>query len=247
QRSDGSRYDVEVSVELEESEERKIFVCIASDITKRLKHERQIEASLREKILLLGEVHHRVKNNLAIIASLLNIQAGNVDNAQINTILKENVNRIKSMAIIHQMLYEQEDYSGIDFELYLKKLMKTIEGNYSNNTHHIRSEIHAANIRLDISHAVPVALIINELLTNAYKHGCQIDNNCLIKVYVTRDDDLYTLIVSDNGVGLPAEFEIEKSTGMGMTLVRGLTGQLKGDFAVRQESGTAFIIRFKAI
>ncbi|MEX2634090.1 MAG: histidine kinase dimerization/phosphoacceptor domain -containing protein, partial [Balneolales bacterium] len=246
QRSDGSRYDVEVSVELEESEEQNILVCIASDITKRLQQEWQIKASLREKEHLLKEVHHRVKNNMAVISSLLNIQASKVNNDLAKTILNENMSRVKSMALIHQMLYEQDDFSEIDFETYLEKLIKVIEENYSSKNNHIKIEIDVQNFRFKITDAVPIALIVNELLTNAYKHACNDQSKCTIKVSVTREHNINTLIVSDDGIGLPKKFDLDKSTGMGMTLVKGLTSQLRGELSIQQNKGLSFILNFPA-
>lgn len=246
QRSDGSRYDVEVTLELEESEEQSIFVCIASDITERLVNERRIENSLREKELLLMEVHHRVKNNMAIISSLLNIQASHVKNDQVKTILKENVSRVKSMALIHQMLYEQNNFLEIDFGMYLKKLSDGIGVNYRSMNDHINTEIDAPGIRFDISHAVPIALIVNELITNAYKHAYNRQETFTIKVSAIREHNINTIIVSDNGIGLPNNFDIDKTTGIGLNLVKGLIDQLGGELITRQNDGTSFIVKFQA-
>ncbi|MEX1123309.1 MAG: histidine kinase dimerization/phosphoacceptor domain -containing protein, partial [Balneolales bacterium] len=244
QRSDGSTYDVEEHLQLLESNGEKLLVSIVIDITDRKDREKQIKNSLHEKDLLLGEVHHRVKNNLAIVSSLLNLQASNAENETLKIQFKESESRIKAMAMIHQMLYEQENFSEIDFGLYLKKLIKYVENNYKGNTF-VKTEVQAAGISYNISTAVPCALIVNELITNAYKHACDGKMDCLIKVSLTQKDNVNTLIVSDNGSGLPSEFSLAKSNSLGMTLVKGLTDQLKGDLKVRQEGNTAFIVTFE--
>ncbi|MEX2639530.1 MAG: histidine kinase dimerization/phosphoacceptor domain -containing protein [Balneolales bacterium] len=244
QRADGSRYDVEVNLQLDVSDNYKLLVGIALDISDRLKYERQLKASLHEKELLLKEVHHRVKNNLAIVSSLLSLQAGNARTGEVKMLLEESYSRIRAMAMIHQMLYEQDDLSRIDFNKYLRKLIDYIGKNYQDpNT---ETRIEAPGISFDITTAVPCALIVHELITNAHKHACPDQAQCLIKVSLTSENDLYTLVVSDNGQGLPASFDIEKSQGLGMTLIRGLTDQLSGELDVQQDGGTSFIIKFKS-
>ncbi|MEX2402943.1 MAG: PAS domain S-box protein, partial [Balneolales bacterium] len=169
-RKDGSIYNVEEHLQLIESAGELLLVAIVIDITERLEREKQIKSSLREKELLLGEVHHRVKNNLAIVSSLLNLQAGNAQEDSLKMQFKESESRIKTMAMIHQMLYEQENFSEINFGLYLKHLIKYIEKNFK-VFENISIKVHAEEISFDITTAVPCALIVNELVTNAYKHA----------------------------------------------------------------------------
>ncbi|MEX2403552.1 MAG: PAS domain S-box protein [Balneolales bacterium] len=245
QRSDGSKYDVEINLQLDEYNDHKLLIGIALDITDRLEYERQLESSLREKELLLKEVHHRVKNNLAIVSSLLSLQAGNAQTEAVKKLLEESYSRIRAMAMIHQMLYEQEDVSKIDFEGYLNKLVDYISANYKDPHTRIETEVSARGIKFDIVTAVPCALIVHELITNAFKHACHSQNSCTVKVSLTREQYINKLVVFDDGDGLPAFFDIKESTSLGMTLIQGLTDQLGGKLEVEQDGGTSFIITFK--
>ncbi|MEX0686278.1 MAG: PAS domain S-box protein [Balneolales bacterium] len=243
-RSDGSRYKVEINLEMVESEDQKVLIGIVVDITDRMLKEKQTKASLREKELLLGEVHHRVKNNLAIVSSLLNMQSHNVKDESVKMLFDESISRVKAMTMIHQMLYEQEDFSELNFGLYLNRLISYISANHQNNVTSVETDITADNIKFDIITAVPCALIVNELITNAYKHACKGQERCLIKVSLTKKQNVNKLVVSDNGVGFPEKFNSENSAGMGLTLVRGLTDQLGGTLELHQDGGTIFKITF---
>ena len=243
-RSDGSQYDAEVNLQLVKSDDYTVFVSIVLDITERRKRENLIKASLREKELLLGEVHHRVKNNLAIISSLINLQAGNSKTDSVKNILQESDSRIKTMAMIHQMLYEQENFSELKFDIYLKRLTRYIAGNFQDNQNNIETRVKADGIRIDIISAVPCALIIHELVTNSFKHACRGKDTCTIEVKLSLNDNTFTLVVSDNGIGLPDSFDVMKANSLGMTLVRGLTHQLGGKLDVQGKDGTTFTVTF---
>lgn len=242
-RADESLYHVEVHLQLIEQDDRRVFVAIILDITERLKIEARIKSSLQEKEVLLNEIHHRVKNNLAIISSLLNMQAGSTNDDRLNRLLSESGGRVRTMGMIHEMLYQQEDFSRIDFGIYIRKLLQFISGNYSAQEIAVTTEVETNDVFLAINTAVPCALIINELITNAFKHAFTGRTSGKISISFFRLADMYTLKISDNGKGLPKNL---KHTSMGMTLIEGLVRQLDGTIKSKSKNGTAFTITFPA-
>lgn len=196
---------------------------------------------LKEKDVLLKEVHHRVKNNLAIITSLLNIQAISVNDDHYKSLLVESKNRVRSMGMIHEMLYQQDDFSSVSFEPYILKLLQFISSNYRRPDLCVSYNVDARDIYLNMNTAVPCALIINELITNAYKHAFKGKDNGEIKVSLSRIGDKYTLTVQDNGIGIPGNHD--EST-LGMSLVHGLAKQIGGEVSRKNNNGTSFIITF---
>ncbi|MEX1135945.1 MAG: PAS domain S-box protein [Balneolales bacterium] len=241
-RNDGSTYPVEVHFQLIEQEHEKVFIAIIWDITKRLKAEEQIRKALYEKEVLLGEIHHRVKNNLAIVSSLLTIQAGYVKDEKVKDLFIESESRVKSMAMIHEMLYRQESFSRIDFGPYIKKLINHISSNYKLSEITIQTNINIEDVSLEIGTAVPCALLINELFTNAYKHAFKGRKEGTISISLTSIDKVIKLTVEDDGVGLPPG--IKRSNTLGMTLVNGLTAQLKGKIDIESVKGAKFKVSF---
>ncbi|MEX0780193.1 MAG: PAS domain S-box protein [Balneolales bacterium] len=240
-RADGSLYDVEVYLQRIEQGDYKLFVAIILDITERLKAEAQIKASLQEKEVLLNEIHHRVKNNLAIISSLLRLQASSVGDENFKGILKESEGRIQAMAMIHELLYHHEDFSSIDFGIYLKKLMQQIKINHASPDKTIQVQVKADPVNLEINKAVPCALIAYELITNAYKHAFKGRNSGRISITLHHSNGTATLIISDNGIGLPQK---KKSSTMGLMLTHGLTRQIGGTLSSQTQNGTTFSLTF---
>lgn len=158
---------------------------------------------------------------------------------------KESESRVKSMAMIHQMLYEQENFAEIDFGLYLKRLVRYLANNYQDQDKTIKTEVHVDDIRFEIDTAVPCALIVNELITNAYKHACKGKTDCTVYVSLSKEGSFFKLVVSDNGPGLPPGFDMKKARSLGISLIKGLTDQLKGSIEIQQNEGTVFEILFK--
>lgn len=207
---------------------------------------RMIEASLTEKETLLKEIHHRVKNNLQIISSLLNLQANRTDDEQLKRIMGEARNRISSMALIHQKIYQSGNLSSVDFQAYIEQMAQSIEANFNNEKKRITHHINTNGIVLDIDTSIPLGLIINELLTNSYKYAFANRDSGTITISLReKDTEDLELHVSDDGAGLPAGFDPSTLNSLGLKLVKGLASQLKGTIRFESNKGTHAFIQFK--
>ena len=220
---------------------------IFRDITERKRAEDQIKASLKEKEVLLREIHHRVKNNLQVVASMLRLQARTIKDKNTIDILSESGNRINAMALIHTQLYESSDLSEINMKGFVDKLLRQLLQSYPVRDTKITQVIHVVDYLLPISTAVPVGLIVNELLTNALKHAFVNRKEGKIEVRLSASETgEISLTVSDDGVGLPEGLDINKSETLGLRLVKILAeDQLQGNLGVIREEGTTFNIKFK--
>lgn len=216
------------------------------DITDQKRAEEQIKKSLREKEVLLAEIHHRVKNNLAVITGLLELQAYNTESKGARDILKESQMRINSIALIHEKLYQNENLSEISFDVYLKELTDVIVSSLKTEDKNIDLLIEAEEVHLTINEAIPCGLILNELITNAYKHAFPDSDEGNIYVKLYQEGEGLTLYVRDDGVGLPPDLDLENPTSLGMTLIQTLSRQLSGSHTFRRtEEGTEFEMHFK--
>ncbi|MEQ8423226.1 MAG: histidine kinase dimerization/phosphoacceptor domain -containing protein, partial [Cyclobacteriaceae bacterium] len=210
------------------------------------KQKRQIEINLREKESLLREIHHRVKNNLQVISSLLNMQSYHLDDPGMINAIAEGQSRVKAMALIHQKLYQTEQLTEIDFEEYTNQLINHLATAFGQPDKKINSKVSGANIKLDIDTAIPLGLILNELVTNAYKYAFEGVNEGDLAIELQRvDDHQYELTVADSGKGLPGDFDVTKLNSLGLKLVNMLIEQLDGQLTIQSENGTQFSIRFK--
>ena len=209
--------------------------------------EEQTKASLREKEILLSEVHHRVKNNMQIIISLLRLQAGKIEDKKSVDMLKEAENRIRSMALIHEKIYQTADFANIEFGAYAKSLSKDLFKSYGINTGKVQLKIEIENIALGLDNAIPCGLIINELLSNSLKYAFPKDRGGEIKIsFKPLNDHEVELMVSDDGIGIPAEIDIGETESLGLQLVNILAeNQLDGTLELDRDGGTAFKIRFE--
>ncbi|MBN8634747.1 MAG: PAS domain S-box protein [Anaerolineae bacterium] len=220
-------------------------VNVARNITERIQSETRLRTSLQEKEVLLKEIHHRVKNNMQIIASLLNLQSGTIADPATRVQFEDSQNRIRSMALVHERLYRSSELSHIDFEAYLRDLTGHLVQGYHGRSHGVELEIRAENIQLDVDTAIPCGLIVNELISNAFKHAFTGAAGGLIRIDVTRGDHgWYHLRVADNGVGLPPEIDFRESKTLGLQLVSSLTKQLKGTLELHRANGTVVSITF---
>lgn len=207
-----------------------------------------INESLAEKEMLLKEIHHRVKNNLQIISGILELQNLNINDESAKVILKEGQARIQSIALIHKTLYQSESFSNVPLESYLQELIQAIESTYKNSSTKIHTEINVENIELNINTAIPLSLIINEIITNCYKHAFTGKESGKITINLTKSDsDQYTLKIQDDGNGLPENFDPKKLHSVGFDLIQGLSKQLEGNFNFGNENGTTITIQFKEI
>ena len=219
---------------------------IVRDITERVQTENKIKASLKEKEVLLKEIHHRVKNNLQVMSSLINLQARYITDEQALQTLKEIQNRIQSMALIHEKLYQSEDMVRINFREYIQSLTAYLYQTYGVQLVAITLKSNVDDIFLDIDTAVPCGLIVNELVSNSLKHVFTegMKGEIHIDFHLDTDNQL-TLTVSDNGVGFPQDLDFRKTESLGLRLVVMLTEQLEGTIKLDRSDGTKFEITFQ--
>lgn len=220
------------------------------DITELKKMEAQIKASLREKEVLLKEIHHRVKNNLQTIVSLLNLQAGYSKDKLAVEVFKNSQERVRAMALIHERLYESRDLSQIDFQGYIHSLVAHLFESYSLKPDYVQLKMQVEDVALDIDTAIPLGLLINELVSNALKHAFPNDRKGDLRVSLGESEDEaydYTLIVEDNGVGFPGGADFQDSQTLGMVLISSLVKKLKGIMDLDRKNGTRFAIKFKKL
>lgn len=202
-----------------------------------------LERSDDEKSLLLKEIHHRVKNNFQIVSSLLELQAKGIEDEKALGVMMEGRNRVKSMAIIHQKLYQNDDLL-IDFDDYLKRLVREIQIMYADQEMSIEYDIQQ-NVSLDIDTAIPLGLILNELVTNVFKYGYQVGAKNQLQIRFEKKEDHYTMTVSDSGSGIPDTVDLSKAKSVGLRLVRRLSKQLFGEATYTFNDGAEFQIVFK--
>ncbi|MGB9979302.1 PAS domain S-box protein [Methanobacterium sp.] len=219
------------------------------DITDNKIAENKIKESLIEKEVLLREIHHRVKNNLQIISSLLNLQTRCVDGEETVNVLKESQNRVKTMAMVHEKLYQSEDLKDINFKEYIENLVSDLFYSYGIKKGTIDLQIDADNLEIDLDTAIPCGLIINELVTNSLKYAFPGPNGkAVVKVELKKlQQDKLKLVISDNGRGLPDNLDIENVETLGLKMVTILVNQLKGTLELDRTNGTEFKILFKEL
>ncbi|HQF28283.1 MAG TPA: PAS domain S-box protein [Bacteroidia bacterium] len=220
------------------------FIIVGADLTENKKNELLISRSLKEKEILLAEIHHRVKNNLAIVSSLLQLQMLYSDDERIRSLMKESQSRLKSMALVHEKLYEGGDLSLVNFGQYIAEISDHIRNAYPNNSVDIDVQLNVNDVRLNIAQAVPCGLIMNEVLTNCFKYAFSGRLAGSVQINFEEKGDYYLLEVIDNGIGLPSDYDITKVKSLGITLIRTLTSQIKGTFELSSKNGTRVVITF---
>lgn len=221
----------------------------ARDITDRKRFEAKIQASLREKEIMMREFQHRVKNNFQIISSMLNMQAMKATDESVVGSLLESRSRIHTMAIIHSQLYQSENLELVEMNITIRGLVNFLFAIYAKEGKEIASSVTATGVTLHISQAIPCGLIINELVSNALKHAFNGMAKGSIAISMrSLDDDKLKLSVKDNGVGIPKEFDIYKPNTLGLQLVKALTeDQLKGKMVLTSDNGAEIYIEFPKI
>ena len=218
------------------------------DITKRKKAEDRLQASLREKEVLLREIHHRVKNNMQIISSLLNLQSRQVEDPHVLEAFKESQRRIRSMALIHERLYQSADLSRIEFSQYLDNLAHRLLLSYQVDPDRILLKLLTEEVFLNVNTAIPCGLIVNELVSNALKHAFPDGRTGEVAVELHRSESgEFLLRVKDDGVGFPKALDFRHTETLGMQIVVTLVDQIDGTIEVGASAGTDFQIRFKEI
>jgi PAS domain S-box-containing protein len=219
--------------------------CLASDITERKEYEKSMRQSLKEKEVLLKEIHHRVKNNLQIISSMLNLQSGYVNDESTLNVLRESQERINSMSLIHETIYRNSDFSAIDFTEYIKAIAGNLVQSYRNPNTHVELVMEMDNVLIGLDQSIPCGLIVNELVSNAMKYafiGKKKGKLC-IQVKEKKGDKI-ELVIKDDGVGLPSTLDAKRSGSLGLTLVNALTEQLDGTLNTKSSKGTAHTLTF---
>jgi len=205
------------------------------------------ESSLQEKELLLREIHHRVKNNLQVISSLLSLQSRTSKDEQAIEMAKESQNRIKVMALIHEKLYRSKDFANVEFNDYIKNLANDLFASYRVSASRISLKLEIEDLSLGIDTAIPTGLIINELVTNCLKYAFSKDSDGEIRISLrSLNDGQNELIVSDNGVGIPETLDIKNAESLGLRMITNLTERsLHGNVSINRNNGTEFKIIFK--
>ena len=220
------------------------LVLVVDDITQARAAHQAVRKSLREKELLLKEIHHRVKNNLQVVSSLLRLQAGAVEDRTVARGLLATQDRVRSMAMIHERLYRTENVESIRFDEYLEELGESLARSYDAGGQGIELKFDLAPVHLDLSTAVSCGLIVNEVISNAMKHAFRGRDRGRIRLRLRRGRGLLTVDVSDDGVGLPEQTEVLPDRGLGMELVRALCQQLGARYSLESAAGTRFTMSF---
>ena len=250
-RKDEKEIDVSMTLSPLCDTDRKVIGLsgIFRDITEKKQAQEQIENSLKEKEVMLREIHHRVKNNMQIISSLLRLQSGYIKEKKYIDMYKDSQNRIATMSLIHEKLYQSKDLSRIDLGGYIKELVNGLFISYDMNPGKIRVKIDVENVSMGINSAIPCGLIINELISNSLKYAFPDGREGEIRIsLLSTGNNNFELIAGDNGVGLPVDMELKKTESWGMRMVAILIeNQLHGEFTINRERGTEYNIKFKEV
>jgi len=217
---------------------------VARDITAQKEREAALQASLKEKEVLLQEVHHRVKNNLQVIASLVNMQLRKVDSQAARGALEECRNRVLAIALIHEKLYQSKDYGRVPFSEYIRTIASNVFQSAGVAVGAVQLAFQVEPIALPVDKAIPCGLLVNELITNALKHAFPDRREGVVEVSLSACEGRVSLSVKDNGIGLSPDFELEKSQTLGLQLVTTLARQLDGSVEILRIGGTAFRVSF---
>ena len=227
-----------------EDEKKNYIIGTILDISELKKYQNQLQQSLEEKEVLLAEVHHRVKNNLAIITGLLQMENFNVKEESVRKILQNTRMRIMSIAKVHELLYKAESFNNLKFDSFVTDIINSIKNTkYSNRDISFRTSID--EVELNVNQAIPFGLIINELLTNACEHAFNSDKKAIINVRMSQNGKKISLIIGDNGEGLPENFSLSDNKSLGFTIINTLTKQLNANFSYESKNGTKFKLLFE--
>jgi len=242
-RRDGSEFPVEIGLNPIETEEGPMVLSAIVDITERREREEGVRRALKEKELLLGEIHHRVKNNLQVIHSLLDLQASRTTDPAARAMMLDSQNRVRSMALVHHTLYHSHDFARVDFDTLLGTLVPMVRDSFEGSAP-VAIEVDPGGIALPIAQAIPCALIANELVTNALKHAFD-GQPGTVRVALRHDGaDRALMEVANDGRPIPESLDLTDGASLGMTIVSELVAQLRGSLDVRRADPVRFEIRF---
>ena len=245
-KKDGTVFPTEISASIFEYQGREVRIGAVRDITERKHAEEQIKTSLREKEILLREIHHRVKNNFEIISSLLDMSSMRTDSQETQNLLLNARSRIHSMSLIHSQLYQTDRFDRIDMDRHISELSHHLLCVYGSGKK-IDLILTPSKVYLSVSQAIPCALVLNELISNVFKHAFREKKQGTVRISISTPDPTTVLIqVIDDGDGIPEGLDIHSQTGLGLKMARHLvSGQLKGEMRVKNDSGTEISIQFK--
>jgi two-component sensor histidine kinase len=223
----------------------KVIQAVVRDITDRKRDEDRIKASLAEKEVLFKEIHHRVKNNLQVISSLLKLQSRYIQDSRVTEMLKDSQNRVMSMALVHEQLYQSKDFSNIDFAEYIQNLAHNLFQAYETHADSVKLRTNIAPCSMNIDEAIPCGLIINELVTNSLKYAFKGEIEGTINIDFSLENDIVcVLTVSDSGIGFPQDLDYRNARTLGLRLVGSLVKQIRGKLELLETIGTTFKITF---
>ena len=220
-------------------------IHIAHDITKRKEIELKLEKALEEKDTLMKEIYHRTKNNLMVISSLLSLQSRYIKDEDTQNIFKESQNRAKSMALIHEKLYRSGDLEHLNFTEYIINISNDLYDTYTLDKNLIKLVLDIDEVTLNVEISIPLALILNELLTNSLKHAFPNDKGGEIKVELKKYNGKFKLSVGDNGIGFPEDLDYHNTNTLGMLIVNSLIDQIDGELNLEKTNGTKFTVTFQ--
>jgi len=249
-RKDGQEFPVSLTISPIKDATGKIIGASKSvrDISDKKRAEEQIQASLREKEVLLREIHHRVKNNLQVIYSLLRLQSKLVTDPKASALFKDSQARVKAMALVHETLWQSKNLSRIDMSEYSRTLTRRLFESYGISSDTLGLNLNIAPVSFSMETAVSCGQLINELVSNCLKHAFPNGRTGDVTVeLLSNGNDTYLLTVSDNGVGLPPDFEVGKAESLGWQLVPMLVEQLNGTFELQERAGTTVRLTFSEI
>ena len=221
--------------------------CLAFEITERKETEDKLRDTIKEKEVLLKEVHHRVKNNLQVISSILSLQASYVNDVKTLEILKESQDRIKTMSFVHESLYQNSDFSSIKLGDYVSTLAQNLIYSYKSDEFSIKLDTKFDEIFLNLYQAIPCGLIVNELVSNALKHAFKKVKKGKLSIHIHKEANSIYINICDNGVGMPDNISIENIETLGFQLVHALVDQLDGTINVNNKNGTEYLIKFEQV
>lgn len=245
-RKNGQNFPAEVLLSAFNYGGERVLQATVLDITERKLSEKKVKQSLYEKEVLLKEVHHRVKNNLQIISSILSLQSFSISDQQTIDLLTNSQNRIRSMSLIHELLYQTKDFSTINFSEYIRSISTNLFQSYNQSADiHLITELEELFLDLDL--AIPCGLIINELVTNSLKYAFDINGEGEVKIQLSQKGDDVLLKMQDNGKGFPETINFRATESLGMQLVVSLVDQIDGEIVFDNSHGTSYEIRFKNI
>lgn len=223
-------------------------VHVARDITERKIMEEQLEQALEDKDILMKEIHHRVKNNLMIMASLLNMQSRYIEDEVAKDIFKDSQSRAKTMALIHEKLYQSKELKKLDAQDYMESLARDIYHAYIKDPQRIQLDLEVEQHMLDINTVIPLGLIFNEILTNTFKYAFPGDSEGVVNVrFKGKENKQFLLEVADDGIGLPPDFPDKKTDSLGMRLIHSLTEQIMGELEINSDHGTQIRVKFQEL